>query len=139
MTSSCATCACRSSTARVSTGSWSANSPTSAQRLIFLTGDTLEPATQAFLEQSGAPCLTKPFTHCRGSPRHPAGLVHWQPGRNWRIPASDERPRRGVQVDSFILSQEPGRLLRYMALPLLCFEETSVASWAMIGCLRRRR
>ena len=30
-------------------------------RLIFLTGDTLEPATQAFLEQSGAPCLTKPF------------------------------------------------------------------------------
>jgi two-component system NtrC family sensor kinase len=32
------------------------------QRFIFLTGDTLEPATQAFLEQSGAPCLTKPFT-----------------------------------------------------------------------------
>jgi CheY-like chemotaxis protein len=31
-------------------------------RLIFLTGDTLEPATQAFLEQSGAPCLTKPFS-----------------------------------------------------------------------------
>jgi two-component system NtrC family sensor kinase len=29
--------------------------------LIFLTGDTLEPATQAFLEQSGAPCLMKPF------------------------------------------------------------------------------
>jgi PAS domain S-box-containing protein len=32
------------------------------QRFIFLTGDTLEPATQAFLEASGAPCLTKPFT-----------------------------------------------------------------------------
>jgi PAS domain S-box-containing protein len=31
-------------------------------RLIFLTGDTLEPATQAFLEASGAPCLLKPFT-----------------------------------------------------------------------------
>jgi CheY-like chemotaxis protein len=29
-------------------------------RLIFLTGDTLEPATHAFLAQSGAPCLTKP-------------------------------------------------------------------------------
>ena len=29
---------------------------------IFLTGDTLEPATRAFLEQSGAPCLTKPFS-----------------------------------------------------------------------------
>ena len=35
--------------------------PHLCQRLIFLTGDTLEPATQAFLEQSGAPCLTKPF------------------------------------------------------------------------------
>jgi CheY-like chemotaxis protein len=31
-------------------------------RVIFLTGDTLEPATQAFLEASGAPCLTKPFS-----------------------------------------------------------------------------
>jgi signal transduction histidine kinase/ActR/RegA family two-component response regulator len=31
-------------------------------RCIFLTGDTLEPATQAFLEQSGVPCLTKPFS-----------------------------------------------------------------------------
>ena len=30
-------------------------------RFIFLTGDTLEPATQAFLEASGAPCLPKPF------------------------------------------------------------------------------
>jgi len=36
--------------------------PHLCQRLIFLTGDTLEPATQAFLEESGAPCLTKPFT-----------------------------------------------------------------------------
>ena len=35
--------------------------PHLCQRLIFLTGDTLEPATQAFLEQSGVPCLTKPF------------------------------------------------------------------------------
>jgi CheY-like chemotaxis protein len=36
--------------------------PHLCRRLIFLTGDTLEPATQAFLEQSGAPCLTKPFS-----------------------------------------------------------------------------
>jgi PAS domain S-box-containing protein len=36
--------------------------PHLCQRFIFLTGDTLEPATQAFLEQSGAPCLTKPFS-----------------------------------------------------------------------------
>jgi two-component system NtrC family sensor kinase len=35
--------------------------PHLCQRLIFLTGDTLEPATQAFLEASGAPCLLKPF------------------------------------------------------------------------------
>jgi signal transduction histidine kinase/ActR/RegA family two-component response regulator len=35
--------------------------PHLCQRFIFLTGDTLEPATQAFLEASGAPCLTKPF------------------------------------------------------------------------------
>jgi CheY-like chemotaxis protein len=35
--------------------------PHLCSRVIFLTGDTLEPATQAFLEQSGAPCLTKPF------------------------------------------------------------------------------
>jgi PAS domain S-box-containing protein len=35
--------------------------PDLCSRVIFLTGDTLEPATQAFLEQSGAPCLTKPF------------------------------------------------------------------------------
>jgi CheY-like chemotaxis protein len=36
--------------------------PRLCRRLLFLTGDTLEPATQEFLEQSGAPCLTKPFT-----------------------------------------------------------------------------
>ena len=36
--------------------------PDLCSRVIFLTGDTLEPATHAFLEQSGAPCLTKPFT-----------------------------------------------------------------------------
>jgi PAS domain S-box-containing protein len=36
--------------------------PHLCRRCIFLTGDTLEPATQAFLEQSGAPCLAKPFT-----------------------------------------------------------------------------
>jgi signal transduction histidine kinase/ActR/RegA family two-component response regulator len=35
--------------------------PHLCQRVIFLTGDTLEAATQAFLEASGAPCLTKPF------------------------------------------------------------------------------
>jgi two-component system NtrC family sensor kinase len=35
--------------------------PHLCQRLIFLTGDTLEPATRAFLEASGAPCLMKPF------------------------------------------------------------------------------
>jgi CheY-like chemotaxis protein len=35
--------------------------PHLCQRLIFLTGDTLEPATQAFLEASGVPCLLKPF------------------------------------------------------------------------------
>jgi CheY-like chemotaxis protein len=36
--------------------------PHLCSRFIFLTGDTLEPATQAFLEQSSAPCLTKPFS-----------------------------------------------------------------------------
>jgi signal transduction histidine kinase/ActR/RegA family two-component response regulator len=36
--------------------------PHLCRRLLFLTGDTLEPATHEFLEQSGAPCLTKPFT-----------------------------------------------------------------------------
>ena len=36
--------------------------PHLCRRVIFLTGDTLEPATQGFLEASGAPCLTKPFS-----------------------------------------------------------------------------
>jgi CheY-like chemotaxis protein len=36
--------------------------PHLCQQLIFLTGDTLEPTTGAFLEESGVPCLTKPFT-----------------------------------------------------------------------------
>jgi hypothetical protein len=31
------------------------------------------------------------------------------------------------------------RELGAMVLPLLCFIETSMASWAMLGCLRRRR
>jgi PAS domain S-box-containing protein len=30
-------------------------------RIIFLTGDTLSPATREFLEKTGAPCLSKPF------------------------------------------------------------------------------
>jgi two-component system NtrC family sensor kinase len=36
--------------------------PQLSQRFIFLTGDTLEPVTQAFLEASGTLCLPKPFT-----------------------------------------------------------------------------
>jgi CheY-like chemotaxis protein len=32
------------------------------QRVIFLTGDTLNPETRLFLEQHAVPCLTKPFT-----------------------------------------------------------------------------
>lgn len=32
------------------------------QRVIFLTGDTLNPETRLFLEQSAVPCLTKPCT-----------------------------------------------------------------------------
>jgi PAS domain S-box-containing protein len=31
------------------------------QRIIFLTGDTLSPGTREFLEQTGVPCLSKPF------------------------------------------------------------------------------
>jgi CheY-like chemotaxis protein len=59
--------------------------PHLCQRLLFLTGDTLEPATQEFLEQSGAPCLTKPFSIAEArraiqralhlaSPAAPAGI-----------------------------------------------------------------
>ena len=36
--------------------------PHLCQRIIFLTGDTLCPETQEFLEHTGAPRLTKPFT-----------------------------------------------------------------------------
>lgn len=35
--------------------------PHLCQRLIFLTGDTLDPETNAFLAQTGRPHLTKPF------------------------------------------------------------------------------
>jgi two-component system NtrC family sensor kinase len=36
--------------------------PELCQRIIFLTGDTLSPETRAFLEKTGVPRLTKPFT-----------------------------------------------------------------------------
>jgi two-component system NtrC family sensor kinase len=36
--------------------------PRLLRRMIFLTGDTLSPATREFLEHTGAPCLSKPFT-----------------------------------------------------------------------------
>jgi PAS domain S-box-containing protein len=35
--------------------------PRLLQRVIFLTGDTLSPGTREFLEQTGVPCLSKPF------------------------------------------------------------------------------
>jgi CheY-like chemotaxis protein len=35
--------------------------PRLLRRIIFLTGDTLSPATREFLEKTGAPCLSKPF------------------------------------------------------------------------------
>jgi PAS domain S-box-containing protein len=35
--------------------------PRLLRRMIFLTGDTLSPGTRAFLEKTGAPCLSKPF------------------------------------------------------------------------------
>jgi PAS domain S-box-containing protein len=35
--------------------------PHMLQRMIFLTGDTLSPATREFLEKTGVPCLSKPF------------------------------------------------------------------------------
>ncbi len=37
------------------------HNPQLLQRLIFLTGDTLTPGTREFLEQTGIPCLSKPF------------------------------------------------------------------------------
>jgi signal transduction histidine kinase/CheY-like chemotaxis protein len=36
------------------------------QRFVFLTGDTLSPETEAFLKQSGAPQLVKPFSAAQG-------------------------------------------------------------------------
>jgi two-component system NtrC family sensor kinase len=36
------------------------------QRFVFLTGDTLSPETEAFLKQSGAPRLVKPFSAAEG-------------------------------------------------------------------------
>ncbi|RME50598.1 MAG: response regulator [Caldilineae bacterium] len=36
--------------------------PVQAGRLIFITGDVVNPATQRFLEETGVPCLSKPIT-----------------------------------------------------------------------------
>lgn len=36
--------------------------PDFCRRFIFLTGDVLSPETRTFLERTGAPCLSKPFT-----------------------------------------------------------------------------
>jgi len=38
------------------------NNPVQASRLIFITGDVVNPATQRFLEETGVPCLSKPIT-----------------------------------------------------------------------------
>jgi len=38
------------------------SSPEMADRVIFVTGDTVDPTTQEFLRHSNRPCLTKPFT-----------------------------------------------------------------------------
>jgi len=35
--------------------------PALAERVAFVTGDTLSPAANAFLKRTGAPVLTKPF------------------------------------------------------------------------------
>lgn len=35
--------------------------PEVADRVVFITGDTINPATQEFLEMTGRPVLTKPF------------------------------------------------------------------------------
>jgi two-component system NtrC family sensor kinase len=42
------------------------NQPHYLQRFVFLTGDTLSPETEAFLKQSGAPQLVKPFSAAQG-------------------------------------------------------------------------
>jgi len=36
--------------------------PHLVRRFVFVTGDVLNPSTRAFLEQTGAPQLEKPFT-----------------------------------------------------------------------------
>jgi CheY-like chemotaxis protein len=36
--------------------------PTLASRIVFMTGDTMRPETRQFLEDTGRPVLTKPFT-----------------------------------------------------------------------------
>jgi CheY-like chemotaxis protein len=35
--------------------------PEFGRRIIFITGDVLDPEKQKFLERTGAPCITKPF------------------------------------------------------------------------------
>lgn len=35
--------------------------PSSAEKVIFITWDTITPATQDFLDSTGKPYLTKPF------------------------------------------------------------------------------
>jgi CheY-like chemotaxis protein len=39
-----------------------ANQPQLALHMIFITGDTMNPTIQQFLQESGMPCLVKPFT-----------------------------------------------------------------------------
>ena len=39
-----------------------ANNPQLALHMIFITGDTMNPSIQQFLQESGMPCLVKPFT-----------------------------------------------------------------------------
>jgi len=36
--------------------------PALSRRLLFVTGDTLSPGARSFLEETGCPCLDKPFT-----------------------------------------------------------------------------
>jgi signal transduction histidine kinase len=42
------------------------NKPHYLRRFIFLTGDTLSPEADAFLNQADAPCLVKPFSAAQG-------------------------------------------------------------------------
>jgi len=39
-----------------------ANQPQLAQRMLFMTGDTMNANVQSFLQESGIPCLMKPFS-----------------------------------------------------------------------------